>query len=82
MISLTFSSSGVLHPQEDRLRNTSSKKEQDQISYHRSMSGLVARFILSAVDVGGNDSIEISPTDYETQCDTTFVYTFNIVCGP
>ena len=37
---------------------------------------------LRAVDIGGNDAVEVAPADNNTHCDAAFVDAFDVVGGP
>ena len=40
------------------------------------MPRVVSRFVLGAIDIRGDDTIEVAPTDNETQRDTALVNTY------
>jgi len=46
------------------------------------VAGEEAGRVLAAVDVGGDDAVEVSPADDEADGDAAFVDAFDVVGGP
>lgn len=65
----------VLPPQQDILHNGPDKQEHDEVPEDNAVSGKVSGRVIAAVDVRGNDTVEVSPADDNSQCDTPFVHT-------
>lgn len=61
---------------------TSPQQEQRQIGEYNSMTKFVARSILCTVDVARHNTVQIAPSDHESQGHTAFVNALGVVCAP
>ena len=75
VVAFTASALGILTSQQEVLHHGSTKEEQNQVAEHYSVAGIVFWLIIIAVDVGCDNSIEISPADDKPEGDTSFVNT-------
>lgn len=65
----------VLPPQQNILHHGPDKQEHDEVPEDDAVSGKVSGRVIAAVDVRGNDTVEVSPADDKSQCDPPFVHT-------
>jgi len=73
MITLSLLALSVLHYQQEILNEGSTEQAHNEVSKHYAMAGVELGCVAAAVDIRGDNTVEISPSDYDTQRDTSFV---------
>lgn len=82
--SISFSSAplAVLVAQHDMRYDTTSEKEQSKVRQNNAVPKSVERFVCCAVDVAGDDAVQVAPSNDKAECDAALVYAFGVVCAP
>lgn len=75
LITLAATALGVLATQQQILHDRATEQEQDQVAQNNAVTRVVAGLILVAVDIGRDDSIEVTPSNNKAEGDTTLVDT-------
>jgi hypothetical protein len=72
----------VLSTQQEVCNDAASEEEQGKICQHNAMSEAVEWLVCCAIDVAGHDSVQVAPSDHETQRDAALVHAFGVVGAP
>jgi hypothetical protein len=72
----------ILIDQQKPLEQTAAQEEQSEIGQDGAMAGQESRRILAAVDIGGDDAVEVAPADDEANGDAALVDAFDVVGRP
>jgi hypothetical protein len=62
--------------------DTTSEEEQREVRQNDAVPKPVERFVCCAVDIAGDDAIQIAPSNDKNKCDTTLVHAFGVVRAP
>lgn len=66
MITLSLLALAVLPYQHEILEQRSAEQAHDEISEHDAMAGIELGCVTTAVDVRGDDAVEVSPADNDS----------------
>jgi len=73
MITLPLLALAILHYQQEILDEGPTEQAYNEVSKHHAMAGVELGCITAAVDIRGDDTVEISPSNYNAQRDTPLV---------
>lgn len=73
MVPLAPTALTVLATQKEVLHDRATEQEEYQVAEHDTMAGVEPRSIFVAVDVGGDNTVQVTPANNETQGDTALV---------
>ena len=62
--------------------DTTSEEEQRKVRQNNAVPKAVERFVCCAVDVTGDDAVQVAPSNDEAKCDATLVHAFGVVRAP
>ena len=62
--------------------DTTSEEEQRKVRQNDAVPKAIERFVCCAVDVTGNDAVQVAPSNDEAKCDASLVYAFGVVRAP
>ena len=82
IVSLASPSLRILPLQQYILKNAAAQKECCLVTEDGCVAGLVPRLIVRTVYVRADDAVEVAPSDHESERDSTFVYTLDVVSSP
>lgn len=75
MVPISAQTLTILESEEQILHQGTTKLEQDYIRQHGTMARVEVGRVLASVDVGGYNSVEITPANDDTKSYTSFVHT-------
>lgn len=82
VIALTLLAQPVLTLEHEVHEEGSAEKEQELVCKHNTVASPVARLLLRVVDIGGHNTIHVTPADNNTNHDTTLERSLDIVRCP
>lgn len=74
-IPLPAEASAVLDPQQHMLQNTPPELEKHEVRKHGAVTGIEMGLICPAINIRGDDTLEITPSYHNPKSNTTFIYT-------
>lgn len=72
----------VLPPQQEILQNTAAEQEEGEVSEDDAVARAVEGRVRGAVDVGGDDAVEVAPAYDDAHGDAALVDAFGVVGAP
>lgn len=72
----------VLLSQQEILHDGPQEQEKHEIGKDNTVAGVVMRCIITAVDIGRDDSIKVTPADHQAHSHTTFIHTCSLARKP